>query len=219
MSTSVIAEKYAHDLTKIIENYCDVDLYDALMSTKLGISKLQHGVQTGTENLKQSIVHLEAFEKACQQIEKKLAAKSLSLGISLAAIIRTELEQQIAAKTEAHRAVSTLAVLSEVGKFIEVTLDALDYVERIKLLIAPKAIQGELSRDAKRMVSSLYYLAAELSAAVQQIIAYIIADSDNITKTFIYKFIAAWIYAVEYRYDFTLDVFQQMGFMNKKRED
>ena len=214
MSSSVIAEKYAHELHRTIESQCEIALYEALAATKLGMSKLNHGAVTGLDNLKQATIHLENFDKALQIINKKLGAKSASLGISLAQILRGELEQQVNTKITTEQAVSTLSVLQEVGKFIEITLDALDYVELMKTLVNPGS-QARVPVELRSGVADLYKLVSRLSTELQKILASVIADCDNTVKTFIYKFIHTWIHAAKYRYDFSLDTLQELGLKKK----
>lgn len=210
MSSSVIAEKYAHELHKTIEGHCENGLYEVLQATKLGMSKLNHGAVTGFDNLKLAKTHLENFDKALQAINKKLAAKSASLGISLAQIIRGELELLVSTKTSADHKVSTLAVLQDVGKFIETTMDALDYVEQTKGLLNAGS-QARVPAEMRAGVADLYRLVSHISTELQKILASVIADSDSAAKAYIYKFVHTWIHAAKHRYDFSLDTLQELG--------
>ncbi len=210
MSSSVIAEKYAHELHRTIEAHCETGLYEALQATKLGMSKLNHGAITGLDNLKITKIALENFDKALQTINKKLGAKSASLGISLAQIIRGELELLVNTKTSADHAVSTLAVLQDVGKFIETTMDALDYIEQIKGLLNPGS-QARVPAELRSGVTELYKLVSHISIELQKILASVITDSDNSVKAYIYKFVHTWIHAAKHRYDFSLDTLHELG--------
>ncbi len=213
-SSATIAEKYAHDLRKTISVHCDYGLYEALKLTRLGMSKLNHGAVAGAENLKEAKPYLSNFEKVVQDINKKLIARSASLGISLAEIFRNELAAQVSARISTERAVSTLSVLQEVGAFVEIILDALDYIEQMKLQVNADA-RARLSKEQGSVLADIHILTSRISIALQQCLEKIISECDDLTKSFIHKFIYEWIYAVQYRYDFSLEVLQAIGLTKK----